>query len=839
MTETNSLSQYLPSHESNTSPSRCSREDSPSVEQASYSPSTSHWIRSYRSDASIALIGIRGAGLSTLAVIAAGCLNFKILDADHQFYQATALSRAKYRSEYGHAQYRQAETVLLHSMLTKNPSNTIIVCGPGAVEPSGRTSLSKFASDHPVIHVTRDAQGIQSYLRVWDTVTVSTIQKASAPVLRLISNFEYHNSTRVVNVSEQTSHDPLALKQVEKDFVHFLYSITARHRVSLRPLDSPRLTLSENQRLTYNLIIPLPVPDTYWIGMREEDILANAVELLIPLSAIGLDRAGFDGLAADYITQQYCAAKSSTHLPVILSFQVIDQHSDSSDQAKDCYCNALYHCLRLAPDYLCIDLMQDPIMIQRLMAVRGHTKIIAECVESRNHRDWSSPIWSERVTLAETIGVDALRLTQKATTMADNFAVRHFVDRMNSSTGRKITVIAYNTGHLGRMSQYCGTCMNPVADHRLQDHSAWGSYASMLTMQQSHSALYTSYILDALNFGIYGNDIAQSLSPAMHNAAFQKSGMPHVYKLFQYSTLEELRKLISHSRLGGLSVTAPFKSQVLSLVDEMSHEASIIGAVNTLVPLRSDKSLAFSERNRSGPSLALYGDNTDWIGITNCVMNNLSPINAIKRKTTALVVGAGGMARAATYALARLGVRRIFIHNRSLERAEALVEHFTSCGVLHRADMTRGSALETDADCQGNSSAISILTEKTDYWPEDVNSPTIVVSCIATKNLDGQCSVDTSLPPLWLASLTGGVAVELSYAPPITPLLNQVRSLQHRGWVAVDGLQMLPEQGQPQFELFTSHRAPIKSMRDAVLRAHERNTDVTPRAARAVRTEET
>ncbi|KAH7071854.1 hypothetical protein BKA63DRAFT_534770 [Paraphoma chrysanthemicola] len=821
MTETISLPGCLPSHDSNTSSSRASRETSPSAEPASYSPNTSQWIRRYRSDASIALLGIRGTGLSTLALIAASCLNFKMLDADHQFFQVTGLSRAKYRSEYGHTQYSLAETTLLRSMLSNNPTKTIIVCGPGAVERSGRTSVAEFASDHPVIYVTRDSQGIQGYLRVSDAVTVSTIQKASAPVLRSISNFEYYNSTRVVSTSEQSAHNPLALKQVEKDFLHFLSFITECCKATPQSQESQQLMVPEHRRLTYGLIVPLPVSETFWSELRKEDILADAIELLLPLSAISLERGGFDGPAADYITQQYCAAKSNTHLPIILGFRLVEQHSVPSDQAQEYYLDALYHCLRLAPHYLCVDLLQGPEMIQRLTAVKGGTRIIADCAESRNYRDWTSPIWSERVTLAETSGADIVRLRQEATTIADNFAVRHFVDQMNASSEHKVTVIAYNTGQLGRMSQYCGIHMNPVTDSRLRDHSAWGSYASLLTFQQSHNALYTSYILDALCFGIYGNNVAQSLSPAMHNAAFQRSGMPHVYKVFQYSTLQEMRDLISDPRLGGLSVTAPFKSQVLSIVDEMSNEASIIGAINTLVPLRSDKDIARSEKNRAGPSLALYGDNTDWIGITNCVVNNLSPINAIKRRTTALVVGAGGMARAATYALARLGVRNIFIHNRSPGRAEALAEHFATSGVLRHADMPGRSGSGTYSNHEAMASTISILAEKSDFWPEGADTPTIIVSCIATKELNGQCSVDTSLPPLWLASRTGGVVLELSYAPPETPLLKQVRSLEDQGWVTVDGLQMLPEQGKRQFELFTSRRAPIKAMREAVLKAHE------------------
>lgn len=762
MAEPIALDTSSTSHDTN-APARPSRQHSLPAESVPYSPSTSRWARQYRSDASIVLVGIRGTGLSTLAVIAASFLNFKLLDADHQFHQVTGLSRANYKSNHGIAQYRQAEVTLLRSMLLENSSRTVIVCGPGAVESSGQLLLSNFASDHPVIHVTRDSQGIQDHLRVADAATVAAVQKASAPVLRSVSNFEYHNSTRVTNrqidhLPKPSSQGPLALKQVEKDFLQFLRSVTG-HGDDSRPDQHPsRSMLLEGQRATYDQIVPLPVPDAYWNDLASEDVLADAVELLIPLRTIGSERGGFDGLAADYITRQYCAAKSSTHLPVVLGFRSVAQRSGF---AVDCYQEALHHCLRLAPDFLCVDLMLDQNMIRHLAAVKGKTKIIAEYHRPGVHEDWNSPVWSERVALAESVGAEAVRLSQEAIMMADNFAVRHFVDHANASNERRITVIAYNTGQLGRMSQYCGTHMNPVADSRLQGHFAPGSYSSLLTVRQSHGALYTSCMLDALYYGIYGNSVAQSLSPAMHNAAFDMSGMPHVYKTFQHPTLRELEYLLSDPKMGGLSITAPFKSQVLSFVDEISHEASMIGAVNTLVPLRSGLSVGLSDASRAGAARSFYGDNTDWIGITNCVMNNLSPINAIRRTTTALVVGAGGMARAATYALARLGVRRIFIHNRTLERAEALVNHFAERGLLRVTEPTKGSILEQSDGYQARASTISTLPEKTNCWPEGVDPPTIIISCIATRDLNGQCSVDTSLPPLWLASPTGGVVLEV------------------------------------------------------------------------------
>lgn len=144
--------------------------------------------------------------------------------------------------------------------------------------------------------------------------------------------------------------------------------------------------------------------------------------------------------------------------------------------------------------------------------------------------------------------------------------------------------------------------------------------------------------------------------------------MPHTYNIFQHDTLNHIKSNVEDPHFGGTSIAAPFKTEIIALVDYLSPEARAIGAVNTLIPMRSRyMSSLLLERNRSGRTAALYGENTDWIGIHTCIHQNLSPINAVKRRTTALIVGAGGMERAATYALVRLGVSTIFIHNRTIK----------------------------------------------------------------------------------------------------------------------------------------------------------------------------
>jgi 3-dehydroquinate dehydratase type I len=735
-----------------------------SAVSTSYNPSAARWTRSYEFDASIALVGIRGTGLSTLAVFAANLLNFELLDADHQFYQATGLSRAKFRSNYGMDKYRNAESNLLRSMLLGHPSKTVIVCGPGAVEATGQTLLSAYALDHPVIYVSRDIQGIQDHLKVWDGDVISSIYRASTPTLRSVSNFEFYNSTHSTCEDAYPNNrrnigSSLALKRVEQNFALFLQSVTAQKTFCLEQ-HHLQLLARNGRQFTSALTVYAPVPATFWSNAIHEDFLADAIELIVPTSTLGTGLGEFGHSDADFITQQYHSAKSAAHVPIVLSFESIDDLSVPANEM--CYFEVLHHGLRLGPDFLCVDLTYDRDLIRRLIAVKGRTKVIADYSESvPSSGNWNSPKWKDMIQLAEKIGADAVRLRQETTAVKDNFAVRHFVDQVTASNQSKIPVIAYNTGFPGKMSRFTGAHLNPVTDSRLQNQANQGQQAQLLTARNAQIALYSSFVLDALQFGIYGNNVNHSLSPAMHNAAFEASGMPHSYRTFQHSTLEQLKTLLSDPSIGGLSVTAPFKTQVLPLVHQISHEAEIIGAINTLIPIRSHNGFLSSERNRAGTPVAIYGDNTDWIGIRDCIQANLSPVNAVNHRTTALVIGAGGMARAATYALLGLGVRQLFFYSRTCERAQALVDYFEEEGrLLAISETCQHSCGRLPTNAQTDL-RMQILADKSNVWPHDVKHPTIIVSCIATKDIGGKCSVDTSLPPAWLASTTGGVALEV------------------------------------------------------------------------------
>lgn len=277
---------------------------------------------------------------------------------------------------------------------------------------------------------------------------------------------------------------------------------------------------------------------------------------------------------------------------------------------------------------------------------------------------------------------DIVRITQVATSDDDNTSISRLHKHIFSEPQRvRCPLIAYNIGRPGRASM-CSNAILTSVTHPILRARKEPNNAALLTMQEASRMTYDLGMLDPMHFCIIGTSVLHSLSPAMHNAAYHACGLPHNYKIQQLSTLKELDSLMKDSTFGGAAIGLPFKTEVTKILGSLSSEARAIGAVNTIIPIRESafgaqpsNSLKI-QRSRAGRIVGLHGDNTDWIGVTTYVRRNLSPANMIRSWTSCLVIGAGGMARAAVYALMRLEIPNIFIYNRTVANAEKLAAHF-------------------------------------------------------------------------------------------------------------------------------------------------------------------
>jgi len=259
------------------------------------------------------------------------------------------------------------------------------------------------------------------------------------------------------------------------------------------------------------------------------------------------------------------------------------------------------------------------------------------------------------------------------------------------------------------------------------------------------------------------------LSQAMHNAGFADLGLKFNYHAFD--TLDTNLALNAVKELGfrGLSLTIPHKEVAFSLVDKVSDEAKRIGAINTLI--------------NSGD--ALYGYNSDWFGIVEA----LREVSFQSKGSQALVLGAGGAARAAVYALQELEVSSILIANRTKQRADIIVKEFSREGKSVEAIELEESqkSLEADVSLIVNATPIGLKQEGEGSYPFDFSSLTKnhVVFDMVTK--------DTSLT---VAAKKQGATVVL-------------------------GIRMLLHQALRQFELFTEQKAPLRAMEEALIKEYQ------------------
>ena len=269
-------------------------------------------------------------------------------------------------------------------------------------------------------------------------------------------------------------------------------------------------------------------------------------------------------------------------------------------------------------------------------------------------------------------------------------------------------------------------------------------------------------------FGIMGCPVEHSLSPIMHNAAFEALGIHAVYVPFLVKPEDLGKAALSLRALGisGINVTVPHKGAVIEFLDELDPSAKQTGAVNTIV-------------QKNGK---LHGHNTDAAGFL-LSLHKDGHFDPAGKKV--VILGAGGAASAVAVALAGAGVRRIVIANRNKARAEILAKR-----------VQRNFDRETLPVALDESRALYWLIRESDLL---VNATSV--------GLKG--SERLGINPNGLHRKL--FVFDLVYRE--TALLKMAK---RRGLKCMDGLGMLVSQGARSFEIFTGKRAPFRVMKNAV-----------------------
>lgn len=273
-------------------------------------------------------------------------------------------------------------------------------------------------------------------------------------------------------------------------------------------------------------------------------------------------------------------------------------------------------------------------------------------------------------------------------------------------------------------------------------------------------------------YGIFGHPVEHTFSPGMHNAAFAKIGFDGCYMPFAVrpENLGKAVKAIFPLGLRGLNITVPHKEKVIPFLDELTDDARLIGAVNT-IEVREGK---------------LIGHNTDGRGFIRSLREET---NFRPKGKTIFMVGSGGAARAVCFNLALAGADTLLIHDIDPAKAEKLARD------IRAATTTRVTVLDApglrmlapNADCIINATPLGL--KKNDPLP-------------LSRELIRK----------------GQLVCDLVYNPPNTRLLRMARS---RGAKTLRGIGMLLYQGVIAFEIWTGKKAPVNVMRMALARQIE------------------
>ena len=272
-------------------------------------------------------------------------------------------------------------------------------------------------------------------------------------------------------------------------------------------------------------------------------------------------------------------------------------------------------------------------------------------------------------------------------------------------------------------------------------------------------------------YGIFGHPVNHSLSPQMHNAAFQALRLDCIYLAFDIhpKDFEIAARAIKSMGISGVNITIPHKESIIFFLDEISPEANITGAVNTV-------------KNVDGK---LIGYNTDVSGFLRAIKEDLG---FHPKGLSATVVGAGGAARAVLTSLCMNEAYQVYVINRTLDKAKRLASEFKKG---FKDTFIQAVSLDDKDEIKNILGKTNLLVNATSAGMKGVDSVEIPLEYLQKE----------------------AVIYDLVYDPRETNLIKTAKEL---GYKASGGLSMLLYQGVESFEIWTGKDAPIGVMKKAL-----------------------
>jgi 3-dehydroquinate dehydratase/shikimate dehydrogenase len=363
---------------------------------------------------------------------------------------------------------------------------------------------------------------------------------------------------------------------------------------------------------------------------------------------------------------------------------------------------------------------------------------------------------------------DFYKVVSTATTLSDNVSMIQFLGRESDNH----SIIGVCMGEQGIISRVLGVRAGSVFSF-----AAVSPGEETAPGQVSAQELRSVYRIEQLDvatraYGVAGDPVIHSLSPAIMNAAFRRENVNAVYLALHAKTLKDLLTCVREIPIHGLSITMPYKEAILPFLDNTDSHTTKIGACNTVVRAQDGK---------------LYGFNTDTSGVVRPLERRLSTLQDAK----ILVLGAGGAARAAVFGLKERGAE-VFILNRSAAPAQKLARRARARS-LKRADL------------------------KKYVFDVIINATPVGMG-------------NTRETPLQEKEINARYVFDMIYDPAETRLLQLAKQ---RGAQTIPGIEMFVHQAARQFEIWTGKPAPQDDMLQVVTLALQERANRAAAAAEA------
>ncbi|MCJ1396635.1 3-dehydroquinate dehydratase (3-dehydroquinase) [Xylographa bjoerkii] len=728
-------------------------------------------------DQSLYIIGMRGAGKTTVGAWAAKLLDWPFIDLDTQLELDIRCTIPELIKSKGWDYFRELETSLLKKFMTERPTGYVIACGGGIVElPEPRQILVQYQkSGGLVLLVHRDIEDNMNFLQQDKTrpayvEDMRSVWLRREPWYKECSSYEYFNPTS----------DAMPLSKPPIKFKRLLEVITGRAD-----------QLERMRYKSHSYFVSLTVPDVNSaIQFLEEVVVgSDAVELRVDLLKDPDSKDDFPSVP--FVYQQLALLQRSTDLPVVFTIRTQGQGGKFPDDAGDHAMSLCKLALRMGVEFLDIEVQYPEAFILAITGAKGNTRLIASHHDPKGTLSWSNGSWVPFYNQALRCG-DIVKLVGVAKVPEDNAKLMEF--KAWAQSAHNTPIIAINMGIVGQLSRIQNSFMTPVSHPALPFKAAPGQ----LSATEIRQALSLHGVIQPEQYFLFGKPISASRSPSLHNTLFRSNGVPHNYSLCETDSVQELESVIRAENFGGASVTIPLKLDIMQLLDVISENAKIIGAVNTIVVDSTRKDLGGSKKY-------LVGENTDWRGMK-LVLERAGAQHL--KSPSGLIVGGGGTARAAIYALHEMGYSPLYVVGRSQEKVRSLIETFPATYQLQ------------------------VLSS-----PEDVNGleqvPHIAIGTIpADKPIDRH--MEAILKELFHLSPQRAhqkaILLDMAYKPRSTALMELAAQ---DGWETIPGLEALVGQGL--FQVYMHHKLSLLMISADDCKKFQLWTGITPlyRDARA------